>query len=50
MIDEPPQLPLDEEELDDMDDIQKPELETQVKVPLLQQSERVSVPLSDYIP
>ena len=48
MIDDPPQLPPDEEELDDMDDAQLPELETQVTV--LCQSERVSVPLSDYIP
>ena len=31
-----------------MDDTQLPELETQV--PILQQSERVSVPPSDYIP
>ena len=47
MTDEPPQLPPDEEELDNMDDTQLPELETQV--PTLHQSERVSV-LSDYIP
>ena len=48
MIDESPQLPLDEEELDGMDDTQLPELETQV--PILHQSKRVSVPPSDYIP
>ena len=42
---EPPQHPLDEEELDD---IQLPELETQV--PILCQSKRVSVPPSDFIP
>ena len=43
--DEPPQLPPDEKE---PDDTQLPELETQV--PVLCQSKRVSVPLSDYIP
>ena len=43
--DEPPQHPLDEEE---MDDTQFPELETQV--PILCQSKRVSVPPSDYMP
>ena len=42
---EPPQHPLDEEELDD---IELPELETQV--PILHWSERVSVPSSNYIP
>ena len=42
---EPPQHPLDEEELDD---VELPELET--KVPVLCQSKRVSVPPSDYIP
>ena len=46
MTDEPPQLPLDEEELDKMDDIQLPELETQV--PTLCRSKTVSVPPSDY--
>ena len=46
--DEPPQLPPDEEELDNMDDTQLPEPETQVST--LCQSERVSVPPSDYIP
>ena len=45
MTDEPPQLPLDEEELDDTDDTQLPKLETQVHV--LCQSKR---PPSDYIP
>ena len=45
MTDEPPQHPLDEEELDN---IQLPELETQV--PVLCQSERVSVLPSNYIP
>ena len=42
---EPPQHPPDEEELDN---IELPELETQVLV--LHQSERVSFPLSNYIP
>ena len=42
---EPPQHPPDEEE---PDDIELPELETQV--PIACQSERVSVPPSDYIP
>ena len=42
--DEPPQLPLDEEELDNT---QLPELETHV--PVLCQSKRVSVPPSNYI-
>ena len=42
---EPPQHPLDEKE---PDDIQLPELETQV--PVVHQSKRVSVPLSGYIP
>ena len=46
--DEPPQLSPDEEEPDNMDNTQLPELETQV--PILCQSERVSIPLSDYIP
>ena len=46
--DEPPQLPPDEEELDDMDNTQLPELETQV--PILCRSKRVSVPPSNYIP
>ena len=45
MTSEPPQHPLDEEELDD---IELPELETQV--PVLCQSERVSISPSDYIP
>ena len=45
MTDEPPQHPLDEEALDN---IELPELETQV--PVLHQFERVSVPPSDYIP
>ena len=45
MTSEPPQHPPDEEELDDID---LPELETQVLV--LCRSERVSVPPSDYIP
>ena len=45
MTSEPPQHPPDEEELDDVD---LPELETQVLV--LCRSERVSVPPSDYIP
>ena len=45
MTDEPPQLPPDDEELDNT---QLPELETQVSA--LCQSERVSVPPSDYIP
>ena len=45
MTSEPPQHPLDEEE---PDDIEIPELETQVLV--LCQSKRVSVPPSDYIP
>ena len=44
MTDEPPQHPPDEEE---PDNIELPELETQV--PVLCQSERVSVPPSDYI-
>ena len=43
--DQPPQLPLDEE---DLDDTQLPELETQV--PILCQSKRASVPPSNYIP
>ena len=43
--DEPPPHHPDEEELDD---IQLPELETQV--PVLYQSERISVPPSNYIP
>ena len=47
MTDEPPQLPPNEEELDNMDDAQLHELETQV--PTLHQSKRVSRPLSDYI-
>ena len=42
---EPPQHPPDEEE---PDDIELPELETQV--PVLHHSERVAVPSSDYIP
>ena len=42
---EPPHHPLDEEE---PDDVELPELETQV--PILNQSKRVSVPPSDYIP
>ena len=42
---EPPQHPPDEEELED---IELPELETQI--PILHQSERVSVPPSDHIP
>ena len=46
--DEPPQLSPEEEELSNMDDTHLPELETQV--PILHQSERVSVPLSNYIP
>ena len=45
MTNEPPQLPPDEEE---PDDIESPELETQV--PVLCRSERVSIPPSDYIP
>ena len=45
MTSEIPQLPPFEEELDDT---QLPQLETQV--PILHQSKRVSVPLSDYIP
>ena len=45
--DEPTQLPADEEELDNTDDTQLPELETQV--PILCQSERVSLALSNYI-
>ena len=45
MTSEPPQHPPDEEELDD---IELPDLETQV--PVICQSERVSVPPSDYIP
>ena len=45
MTSEPPQHPPDEEE---PDDIELPELETQV--PVLHQSKRVSVPTSDYIP
>ena len=45
MTDESPQHPPDEEE---PDDIELPELETQV--PVLCQSERVSVPPSDYVP
>ena len=45
MTDEPSQHPLDEE---DPDNIQLPELETQV--PVLCQSGSVSVPLFDYIP
>ena len=48
MTDEPPQLPLDEEELDNMDNVQLPELEAQLTT--LCQSERVSVPPFDYIP
>ena len=48
MIDEPSQLPPDEEELDNTDDMQLPEQETQV--PILHQSKRVSIPPSDYIP
>ena len=47
-IDEPPQLPPEEDEPDDMDNTQLPDLETQV--PILCQSERVSVLPSDYIP
>ena len=46
--DEPSQLPPDEDKPDNMDDTQLPELETQV--PVLHQSERVSIPLSNYIP
>ena len=42
---EPPQHPPDEEELDD---IELPKLETQV--PVLDHSERVSLPPSEYIP
>ena len=42
---EPPQHPPDEEE---PDDTEVPELETQL--PILCQSEKVSVPPSDYIP
>ena len=38
-------IPPEEEELDNMDDTQLPELETQV--PVLHQSKRVSVPLSN---
>ena len=45
MTDKPPQHPLDDCELDNT---QLPELETQV--PVLRQSERVSVPPSVYIP
>ena len=50
---EPPQHPLDEEDnlskdQTKLNDIELPELETQV--PTLHQSERVSVPPSDYIP
>ena len=45
MTSEPLQRPLDEEETDD---IELPELETQVLV--LHQSKRVSVPPSDYVP
>ena len=48
MSDEPPQLPPDEEEPDNMDHTKLPELETQN--PTLHQSKRVSVPLSNYIP
>ena len=46
--DEPPQLPPDEEEPDNTDDTQLPQLETQV--PVVSQSERVSVPPSDFKP
>ena len=45
MTSEPPRHPLDEE---DLDNIKLPELETQV--PVLCQSERVSVSPSNYIP
>ena len=45
MTSEPPQHPPEE---DKPDDIELPELETQV--PVLHQSERLSVPPSDYIP
>ena len=50
---EPPQHPLDEEDnlsedQTKLDDIELPKLETQV--PVLCQSERVSVPPSNYIP
>ena len=50
---EPPQHPLDEEnnlseDQTELDNIELPELETQV--PILHQSKRVSVPPSDYIP
>ena len=46
--DEPPQLPPNEEEMDDMDDTQLPEMETQFPIPC--RSKRVSVPPSKYIP
>ena len=51
MNDEPPQLPPDEEELDNMDDMDDTQLlETETQVPILHQSKRVSVPPSNYIP
>ena len=46
--DEPPQLPPEEEEPGNIDNTHLPELDTQD--PVLHQSKRVSVPLSNYIP